>query len=502
MMTDEELDQYLAAFQKRMDAVTDKYIDLIGEHVADIGQLTASDLHRIKEMRRMGKNMDDIEREVARVTQLNAKDAKKLIEQSAIDLYGDFATYGIAALSGNAAVQAVIKATAAQTANAMTNLSNTTVVSEMYKECIDKAITTVQSGVTDYQSAMRSTIKEMSQEGLRIQYESGLTRRLDTAVRQNILDGTKQINQEMARTVGQQFGADGVEISAHTDCAPDHLFLQGQQMSNKEYERLQRTLDRPLGEWNCRHFAFPIILGISQPAYSKKQLAELRAQSTEKITIDGVTKTRYQWTQKQRELETNVRYAKNEANACKAAGDSVGRRNAQAKMNDIDVLYAKVSSEAGIPTRRERMQVAGFMRVKAQRAVDVNASGWYNQHISGNIVAEQKYSAALEAAKAAPGIKGTLKKPIVPDFMKEIGFDAQHILNERNHRVTKDEAISFIRDAVVMVERDKGRYRDYFSEDGAAYTLTSKKLIRTAFFEAEYVPEVRTMMEVILDGIK
>lgn len=441
MMTDEELDQYLAAFQKRMDAVTDKYIDLIGEHVADIGQLTASDLHRIKEMRRMGKNMDDIEREVARVTQLNAKDAKKLIEQSAIDLYGDFATYGIAALSGNAAVQAVIKATAAQTANAMTNLSNTTVVSEMYKECIDKAITTVQSGVTDYQSAMRSTIKEMSQEGLRIQYESGLTRRLDTAVRQNILDGTKQINQEMARTVGQQFGADGVEISAHTDCAPDHLFLQGQQMSNKEYERLQRTLDRPLGEWNCRHFAFPIILGISQPAYSKKQLAELRAQSTEKITIDGVTKTRYQWTQKQREMETKVRYAKNEANACKAAGDDVGRRNAQARINDIDRVYARVTQEAGIPSRRERMQVATFRRVKTedQLAYTKLQKITTPNGIKVTGISEHGYRRAKQRGVSTESVAQSLTHPLhignieIDEYMRPgqqfIGMEATVVLN-------------------------------------------------------------------------
>ena len=414
MLTDEELEACLAAFQTRMDEVTDLYIERIGQHVADIGTLTPGDLHRLKQMERMGKNIHEIEREIARVTGLNTRDARKLIEEAGASAYGDYAAYGLGALTGNAAVMAVVKAQAAQTANAMANLSNTTVVTDMYQKCIDKAITSVQTGVTDYKSAMRSTIKDMSQQGLRVRYDSGLTRRLDTAVRQNILDGTKQINQEVARATGEQFGADGVEISAHTDCAPDHLFLQGRQMTNKEYERLQRTLERPIGEWNCRHFAFPIILGISKPAYSKQELAAMRTQSTEKITIDGVEKTRYQWTQKQRGLETKVRYAKNDANACKAVGDDVGRRNAQARINEIDRVYARVSAEAGIPTRRERMQVAGFKKVKteAQLWTTQLAKITTQNGIKVSEITEHAYRQATKRGVSLAGIGEALTAPL------------------------------------------------------------------------------------------
>lgn len=367
MLTDEELEALLEAFQSRMDAVSQKYYELIGAHMADIGTLTASDLHRIKELNRMGSNLTVIQREIAKATHLNAKDVRKLIEKAAISAYGDYAAYGLGALSSNTAVLRVIRAQAKQTANAMANLSNTTVVSSSYKQCIDKAIASVQSGVTDYKSATRAALREMAADGLRVTYASGLTRRLDTAARQNVLDATKQINQAVADAVGEQFGADGVEISAHLDCAEDHLYYQGRQMSKKQFEDLQGRLRRLIGEWNCRHFAFPIILGVSEPAYSQEQLNEFKTQSTEKITIDGVTKTRYQWTQEQRKLETKVRYAKNEANACKAAGDDVGRRYAQSKINAIDQAYIKMSKEAGIPTRRERMAVSGFNRVKASQ---------------------------------------------------------------------------------------------------------------------------------------
>ena len=92
-------------------------------------------------------------------------------------------------------------------------------------------------------------------------------------------------------------GPDGVEISAHMLCAEDHLPYQGRQFSLEEFERLNQTLRRPIakGIWNCSHVAEPIVLGISEPAYTEEELAEYRRSSLEQVTIDGKTRSRYQW---------------------------------------------------------------------------------------------------------------------------------------------------------------------------------------------------------------
>ena len=66
-----------------------------------------------------------------------------------------------------------------------------------------------------------------------VQYESGHTRRVDTAVRMNVLDAMRRMNQRAMEEVGREFGADGVEIDAHMLCAEDHLPYQGQQFSNE-----------------------------------------------------------------------------------------------------------------------------------------------------------------------------------------------------------------------------------------------------------------------------
>lgn len=92
--------------------------------------------------------------------------------------------------------------------------------------------------------------------------------------------------------------------------------------------------------------------------------------------------------------------------------------------------------------------------------------------------------------------------PTIPDSLDQIGFDDEHINHERNHDVTKEQAISYIQNAVVQVERNKGAYINYYSVDGAAYVMPRKKLIRTAVKAEDYQKDVAKMLEVILNGVE
>lgn len=179
-----------------------------------------------------------------------------------------------------------------------------------------------------------------------------------------MLDGVRSLNQDVLNQLGKEFGADGIEISAHMLCATDHLPYQGLQFSNKEFERIQNLLDRPFGMWNCKHTMHPILLGISQPAYSREELEMYRQYSTEAVTIDDVTMSRYEWSQQQRRIETAVREQKHIANAAKAVGDPVLRREAQRNINRLSAQYAKIGEVTGLGRQKERMAVAGFRKVK------------------------------------------------------------------------------------------------------------------------------------------
>ena len=120
---------------------------------------------------------------------------------------------------------------------------------------------------------------------------------------------------------GKEYGADGIEISVHSNPAPDHEDIQGRQFSIEEYDKLQAgeiakdvkgimydgSDKRQIGQYNCYHDIFNIILGVSKPIYTDKQLKEIVQNNQEGFEYEGKHYTNYEGTQLQRRLETEKR---------------------------------------------------------------------------------------------------------------------------------------------------------------------------------------------------
>ncbi len=375
MLSERQLNDLLKIFEERMQALNDEYITMMGEHLKSIGELKPTDVHRLTEMKRIGINAKAIQKKLAKAANKSIKDLdgvfravaqsdERFMQQWFEESYTPDVK-GAPKLSKP--IERILKAQLRITAQEFRNLSRTTVVTKPYRDAVDVAIQSVQGGVQDYQSAIRRALKETGMNGLRVQYESGLTRRADTAARQNVLDGVRYVNNDILRQLGNEYGADGVEISAHALCAEDHLPYQGKQFSNKDFGRIQNSLDRPFGQWNCKHTIYPIILGVSQPANDAATLERYRANSSEPIEINGKSKTRYEWSQEMRKLETAVRYQKDIANMAKASGDDVARREAQANMNALKERWRDIANAAGLEADATRMAVSGFRAVKVPK---------------------------------------------------------------------------------------------------------------------------------------
>ena len=394
MLSERQLEGLLSKFEARMQKVTNDYLTAMGEHLRDIGKLSETDVHRLTELKRVGVNARRIQQEIAKAADISVDDLDKVFRavaesnsRFAAEWFAESYTpdvKGPAKLS--TPIERILKAQLRITAQEFKNLSNTTVVTDRYRAAVDVAVQTVQSGITDYNSAIREALRQAASDGLRVQYASGLTRRLDTATRQNVLDGVREINNDILRQLGKEYGADGVEISAHALCAEDHLPYQGMQFSNKDFEELQNNLQRPFGMWNCKHTIFPIILGITQPANDPEELAAYRQYSLERIEVDGTEKTRYQWTQEQRRIETAVRYQKDVAVAAKASGDMPLRRSVQANINRLMDRYDMITEQAGLRAESGRMSVAGFRRVKAAEELKNTFSSLKNATQNGILV--------------------------------------------------------------------------------------------------------------------
>ena len=377
MISERQLEEILEIFLRRAQSVTEEYLIRMGEQIKEIGELIPSAVNRLVQLKRMNANLDAVKREIARLAEISAGDLEKIFEK-AMEADARFvaSTFGNEykpSILQNPALMQILRAQLNVTLGELANLSRTTISSEAYKKAIDKGISAVQMGMEDYNKAVRRALTEAAEAGIRMEightgahelrvgYGGRYTRRLDSAVRMNVLDGIRSLSNDVLAQLGEEFGADGVEISAHATCAEDHLPYQGRQYSNEKFREIQEEkLDRPFGMWNCRHSIHPILLGVSKPAYSEEELEAFRKNSTEKIEIDGVTKTRYQWTQEQRKIETAVRRQKDVAIAAKASGDTKLRRSANDTINALYERYNKVSDGAGLNRSMERMRVDGY----------------------------------------------------------------------------------------------------------------------------------------------
>ena len=77
MLSERQLDALLKLYQDRMQAVTDEYLRLMGEHLRDMGSLSPTDVHRLKELRRVGANVKRMKREIAKTANISVKDLGK-----------------------------------------------------------------------------------------------------------------------------------------------------------------------------------------------------------------------------------------------------------------------------------------------------------------------------------------------------------------------------------------------------------------------------------------
>ena len=262
------------------------------------------------------------------------------------------------------------------------NLAHTTTVgvvtpsgfksaSEAYIEAIDRVSAQMGAGEMGLKTATRSVLKQFADAGLStVEYASGRHRSLGSAVEMNLREAVSRVYQGVQKRIGQEYGADGVEVSAHWDCAPDHLDVQGKQYTNEEFEALQSTLARPIGTLNCRHITYAIIIGLSPKTYSDTELQAMKDASMKTTVFDGKEMTKYEASQVQRKLERAIRKQKNRTVIAKAAGDDVMRREAQMNITQLTKKYSDLSNKTGLPTKAGRMTVSDYKKVKATKKID------------------------------------------------------------------------------------------------------------------------------------
>lgn len=397
-MTNNQIDAVTNLIMAKFQEANIEYIKLITDHINDIGNLSATDLHRLEQYARMDVNVAKIEEELAKACNMSQKQVSMMINQQASDTYIAqkkwYKAAGVkqVAYAKNGNATQLSRVIYRRTFKTMQNISRTTSIYADYKAIVDEASLLVSQGVENFDKAISKSIRQLQSKGITTQtypeklrknpaytrwanainkgeipittpppkmyLEGELNRRLDSALRMNLKEATRSITQGMLRLTGEEFGADGVEIDAHEPCAEDHLEIQGWHGTYDEFETLNNSLERPIGELNCGHEAIPIKLSAYEPTYSKEELDEMREFSKERIElVEGQKQpTRYQCSQKMRNLETKIREQKEKY----MGGDAKARAEATMQIKKYKQQYKYIADKSGLPMSTRKMKVSGY----------------------------------------------------------------------------------------------------------------------------------------------
>lgn len=403
MLNSNQEEQLVQLLIDRINALNEDILEIIGNRIKEIGEMTPTQVHQINQILMYSTDIKKIVEKLAEVSGMNVNDIYSLFEYSA-KTNQDFARQfyrarGISYIpyAQNKVLKDQVRAIAEITAREYANISRTSAIgytikdldgnitfkdiSSVYKDTIDKAILNVSQGKTTYQQEMRKAIKQIGQSGLKtIDYESGRSVRLDSAIRQNTLEGIRTLTNQIQEQFGEEFGADGIEVSHHINSALDHIdtvdgkqfSLNGDKVVNgklyKDFNTVNISLDRQVSTLNCRHYIFSIVLGVNKPQYTDKQLEEDKKKNKQGFDFEGKHYSNYEGEQLQRLIERRVRKQKDIQILAKSSGDKELTLQAQTKITQLTTKYKQLCNVSGLPNQlKTRASVIGYKRINVAK---------------------------------------------------------------------------------------------------------------------------------------
>ena len=415
MKNDQIIEVLIERLVQRVDKANETILRNMGEMIKELRELTPTQAHKLVQMLKYGSNYDKIVNEISKYTDMNAKDINEIFadyatkDQSFYEQFYQYKNIPFIPYEKNYALKTQTMALAKITQKELLKYSSAKILGyslrdakgnivfkglkETYDELLDTALLNVGQGKETFDSAISNIMKQIGESGLKtIDYESGRSVRLDSTVKMHLQEKLRDLHNENQEIFGKEFDADGVEISVHVNPAPDHERVQGKQFSKKEYAKLQAglyakdykgnmyTLDhdgkngyRPISQLNCYHYVFDIVLGASKPEYTDKQLKEIRDKNSagfqyyDKRLGKYKKMTLYEGTQLQRNIERKIREQKDIQILAKESNNKNLILESQNNITALTKQYKELSEISGLPTKMDRLKVAGYKRTKTNK---------------------------------------------------------------------------------------------------------------------------------------
>lgn len=231
-------------------------------------------------------------------------------------------------------------------------------LADYYNEYLDNAIVEITSGAFDYNSVIRRVVTQMTNSGLRtVDYASGYTSRCDVAARRAVMTGISQLTGKISEMNAEKLHTDYFEIDWHGGARPTHRVWQGKVWSKEELRTVCGLgTVTGLNGANCYHSYYPFIPGISERQFSDKWLSEQNEKEDKPKRFKGREYTKYEATQRQRYLETNMRAQREKVRLLQKAGADeetimLARCKYQAQLDEYKAFCRKMD----LVEQRERI---------------------------------------------------------------------------------------------------------------------------------------------------
>lgn len=403
MINESQIEFLTERLVERINKANIFFYKKIGSALKQIKELTPSQAHQLVQILKYGGNYDEIVRQIAKYTDLNIQDIDNIFnsyakrDQLFYEKFYQYRNIPFVPFAENTALKMQTMALANIVKNKMYNYTRANLLGftingefmnlkDTYNYVLDEALLNVSQGKTTFDSSMRRILKDIGGSGLKtVDYKSGRQVRLDSTVRMHLKSELRELHNELQKIYGEEFGADGVEISTHSHPAPDHL-VQGHQFSNEEFVKLQNgnvardykgrmfTLDhdnngsyRPISEMSCYHYIFSIVLGVSKPTYSDEELKKIINENNDGFNFEGKHYTLYDGEQLLRNIELNLRKNKDIQILGRASDNAELVGEAQTKITQLTTKYHEILKASGLRSKLDRARVAGYHRVSVEK---------------------------------------------------------------------------------------------------------------------------------------
>lgn len=407
-MNGELQQQLLKRFNNRFSKYNEKVLYELGQVISQFREITPSEAYKLAQQLKYNMTVEDLERELSKLTGKSIKEIRVILEHIARENiafakpFYEAKGLDVPIYESHKELQKIISSISQVTTDNFINIARSTGfklldsnknpmllnIEETYHKVIDEALYAITTGKDTYNQQMRGILKQLSASGVRaIEYESGYSRRLDSAIKMNLSDAMTQISNEISRQFGEEFGSDGVEITnIQTNPAPDHEDIQGHQFSNEEFEKFQSHLDcvdykgnfidhicngqerRNISEYNCRHTISRIVLGVSEPLHTDEELNQIIEDNRKGVEIEGIHYSKYEAQQLLRRIETEIRKSKEQQLLAESAKDEELVMQSQTGINQLRHKYTKITRVLNVSEDVNQIYVPGYKTKNIKRS--------------------------------------------------------------------------------------------------------------------------------------